>query len=116
MDFWQRLEQITESANIVIDRPRGSHHPRFPNIEYPLDYGFLEGVGSSDGNDLDVWCGSLEPRSVVGIVCTADSMKCDGEFKVLLGCSGSEIETIRRFHDSQYMSCVVVRRTWQEQG
>ena len=56
--FWQRLDSLLERSKIVIDRPRGSHHPRFPEIVYVLDYGYLDGTSSNDGEGIDVWLGS----------------------------------------------------------
>ena len=41
MDFWDALDQLTADSEIVIDRPKGSAHPRFPNFIYPVDYGYL---------------------------------------------------------------------------
>ena len=37
--FWERLDALLAQSRIVIDRPRGSHHPRFPQIVYEIDYG-----------------------------------------------------------------------------
>jgi inorganic pyrophosphatase len=60
--FWATLEQFVTSSQIVVDRPKGSLHPRFPDIIYPLDYGFLEGTTGGDGDGIDVWFGSGESR------------------------------------------------------
>ena len=30
--FWQRLDALLERSEIVIDRPKGSRHPRFQEI------------------------------------------------------------------------------------
>ena len=30
--FWQRLDALLERSQIVIDRPKGSRHPRFQEI------------------------------------------------------------------------------------
>ena len=39
-DFWQYLERLVAGSRVIIDRPKGSRHPQFPNIVYPLDYGY----------------------------------------------------------------------------
>lgn len=85
------------SSRIVIDRRRGSAHPHWPELIYPLDYGFLEGTVSADGDCIDVWIGSSPSREVVGIVCTADVGKRDAELKVLFSCSTGEIEVVKHF-------------------
>lgn len=32
-----------------IDRPLGSRHPRHPDMIYPINYGYVEGVIAGDG-------------------------------------------------------------------
>ena len=38
-----------------IDRPLGSHHPRHPDMRYPLNYGFVDGIMAGDGAEQDVY-------------------------------------------------------------
>jgi inorganic pyrophosphatase len=66
---------------------------------YPFDYGYLEGTSASDGGGIDVWLGSLNIRTLTGILCTFDTLKCDAEIKLHLGCSAHDVETIMKFHD-----------------
>ena len=111
MDFWTRLDKLLGSVELVIDRPKGSKHPEYPTIVYPLDYGFLDGTSGGDGNEIDIWCGSEDPKKLVAIVCAVDSLKYDTEIKLLLGCTDKEIEIVNRFHnENQYMSGLVVKR------
>jgi inorganic pyrophosphatase len=110
MDFWHRLESLSETSRLVIERPAGSPHPGHPEVRYPLDYGFLDGAAGGDGKPLDVWRGSLPTPVVTGVVCTADSSKRDGEYKILAGCSDADIRLVERFHTSEHTSCLVVRR------
>jgi len=56
--FWDALEEIVTSSSVVIDRPKGSAHPKFPEFIYPVDYGFLKGTTSMDGGGIDVWKGT----------------------------------------------------------
>lgn len=39
----------------VIDRPLGSAHPRFPDMIYPVNYGYIPGVMGGDGQEQDVY-------------------------------------------------------------
>jgi len=110
MDFWERLDSLISSGEIVIDRHPGSSHPNFPEIVYPLGYGYLKGFSGGDGNELDVWQGSLPERKLIGIACTVDIMKNDAEVKLLIGCTEEEIHIIEKFHNNRYMSCVIIRR------
>ena len=36
-EFWQRLDELVRTGTVVIDRPAGSRHPRYPEFAYPLD-------------------------------------------------------------------------------
>ena len=55
-----------ESANLIgtivrveSDRPLGSQHPDY-GYPYPLNYGFVRGYRSGDGEDLDVYILGVE--------------------------------------------------------
>ena len=98
-NFWHCLDQLVSSSRVTIDRPKGSVHPRFEEIVYPLDYGFLEGTTASDGGGIDVFVGSLEPV-VTGAVMTVDLHKRDAEMKVLIGCSSEEMRVVHDFMNS----------------
>ncbi|HET6420208.1 MAG TPA: hypothetical protein VFG19_08635 [Geobacteraceae bacterium] len=110
-DFWERLDRLVAENEVVIDRPTGAVHPRYPEIVYPLDYGYLKGTSGGDGNEIDVWRGSLRPARLVAIACTADTLKGDAEIKLLLGCTAEETGIVYRFHnDNDYMSGMLVKR------
>lgn len=40
--------------NVKVDRPMGSKHPKW-GFEYPVNYGFIEGVMAPDGEEFDVY-------------------------------------------------------------
>jgi inorganic pyrophosphatase len=114
MDFWTRMDGLIEMHEVVIDRPKGAGHPRFPGLIYPLDYGYLKGTCGGDGSEIDVWRGSMVPARLVGVICTVDVLKGDAEVKLLLGCTEDEINIVSRFHnDNDYMSGIVVKRDRQ---
>lgn len=97
--FWQRIQELVATSTLIIDRPKGSAHPRFPDVIYPLDYGYLEGTMGGDGDGIDVWVGSEARQQVVGVFITADLLERDAEIKVVLGCTRDEIATIDAFHN-----------------
>ncbi len=109
-NFWDYLDQLVSSQTLVIDRPCGSHHPRFPEVIYPLDYGYLEGTTSGDGGGIDVWRGTSGARHLSAVILTVDLHKRDAEIKFLLGCSEQEIHTILLFHNDNGMRAALVRR------
>jgi inorganic pyrophosphatase len=95
---------------IVIDRPAGSVHPRFPSFVYPLDYGYLEGTRSADGAGIDAWVGSLPGKEVIGIVCTLDRLKHEAELKLLVSCTTAEMEIALAAHNEGNQAAVLVLR------
>ena len=107
--FWSHADDLVGSSSIVIDRPKDSPHPRYTEFTYPLDYGYLKGTTSGDGEGIDVWVGS-GPKTVVGLLCTVDLWKRDMEIKLLLGCSSEEIDRIQDFFTSLQLAFVVVLR------
>ena len=40
-DFWEALDLLADNSEIVIDRPKGSVHPKYPDFVYKIDYGYL---------------------------------------------------------------------------
>ena len=108
--FWSALDALIATSEIAIDRPRGSAHPRYPDIIYPLDYGYLTGTSGGDGNEIDVWRGSLPEDRLDAVVCTAGTHKRDAEVKLLIGCSAQERQTIRDFHQAHGAGSMLVER------
>lgn len=54
-------EFIGKNVSVTIDREMGSKHPKHGFI-YPLNYGYIEGVKSGDGEELDAYVvGVFEP-------------------------------------------------------
>lgn len=98
-EFWLLADRMTEDAEIVIDRPKGSRHPQFPDYIYPLDYGYLKGTSAADGSGIDVWVGSLPHKKPTAILSSLDLLRKDAEIKILIACSDTEIELIETFHN-----------------
>jgi inorganic pyrophosphatase len=96
--FWQTMMELAESSSIILDRPQGRAHPRYPEMIYPLDYGYLENTSASDGDGIDVWLGSKNTKTLTGILCTFDRLKRDAEIKLLIGCTLADVETIQGFN------------------
>ncbi|MCR4952317.1 MAG: inorganic pyrophosphatase [Solobacterium sp.] len=83
-----KTEHITEYSQIigqtvtcVIDRPAGSRHPNHPDLIYPINYGYVEGVRGGDGEWQDVYIlGTDQP---------------------LTACTGSVIAVVHRLNDCE---------------
>ena len=48
-DFWRALDSLVDNSEIVIDRPKGTAHPKYPDFIYKVDYGYLKNTSSMDG-------------------------------------------------------------------
>ena len=87
-DFWEILDDLVNDSEIVIDRPKGTAHPRYPNFIYKVDYGYIKNTS-----------------------CIVDFMKRDSEIKVLIGCTEEEKQLIYQTHnETQYMKGIMIRR------
>ena len=47
-------DYIGKIVKVVIDRPKGSKHPKF-GFEYPVNYGYIPFTKSGDGEELDAY-------------------------------------------------------------
>ncbi len=114
-DFWQTLDKLVADSEIVIDRPRGSTHPHYPEFIYPLDYGYLKGTSAMDGGGIDVWLGTDSSRCIDSIICTIDLAKRDSEIKLLIGCTESEkVLAYRTHNETNIQKGILIRRAVSE--
>jgi inorganic pyrophosphatase len=109
-DYWSKLDELIKSSKIVIDKPKGKAHPRYPDLIFPLDYGYLEGTVGGDGQGIDVWLGTAKHRRLTAIAATVDMKKKDAEIKLVIGCTPEEIVIIKKCHNNQYMSGIIITR------
>ncbi len=100
-EFWKMLDQLFSKYDLVIDRPKGTAHPKYSDYFYPFDYGFLKGTVSSDGAGIDVWVGSSEKKQVNAIISSVDIIKGDSEIKILYACTSDEMERIYHDHNKE---------------
>ncbi len=108
--FWRALDALVAACAVVIDRPAGTAHPRYPEFIYPLDYGYLAGTLAADGGGIDVWLGSQPGRAVTGIICTVDGLKRDSEMKMLLGCTAQEALQALATHNQESQAACLIER------
>ncbi|MDE6567022.1 MAG: inorganic pyrophosphatase [Lachnospiraceae bacterium] len=108
--FWEAMDKLIRDSEVVIDRPKGTAHPRYADLIYPVDYGYLKDTASMDGAGIDVWVGT-DGKRVDAIICTVDLMKRDSEIKILIGCTEEEKALIYQIHnESEYMKGILVQR------
>ena len=46
---------IGKIVKVIIDRPLGSHHPKYKDIIYPVNYGYIPGIIAPDGEEQDAY-------------------------------------------------------------
>lgn len=109
-EFWNALDELISSSEIIIDRPKGTVHPKYPNFIYRVNYGYLKNTTSMDGAGIDVWVGTGD-KKVDAIMCTVDLMKKDSEIKILIGCTEEEKAIVYQTHnESPYMKGILIYR------
>lgn len=47
--------KIGSLVTVTIDRPLGSSHPEHPNMIYSINYGYIKGTLSPDGEEFDAY-------------------------------------------------------------
>ena len=111
MKSWSALEELVAGSEIIIDRPKGTAHPRFSSFIYPVDYGYLKDTRSMDGAGIDVWLGSDDRKQIDAVMCIVDHMKKDSEIKILIGCTEEEKQLVYQTHnESPYMKGLLICR------
>lgn len=109
-DFWKALDKLVNNSKIIIDRPKGTAHPKYPNFIYKVDYGYLKDTSSMDGGGIDVWVGS-GGKKIDAIMCIVDLQKKDSEIKILIGCTEEEKKIVYETHnETPFMKGVIIRR------
>lgn len=110
-EFWNALDTLVHESEIVIDRPKGTAHPKYPDFIYKVDYGYLKNTTSMDGGGIDVWKGTDPKAEIDAIICIVDLTKKDSEIKILIGCTEEEKEMIYQTHnETASMKGILIRR------
>jgi inorganic pyrophosphatase len=109
------LEFLGKSLTIRIDRPIGSRHPKHGFI-YPLNYGYLPGVFSPDGEELDAYLlGVFEPVAEFTGVCIAIIHRIDDEDDKLVivpqgkSYTADQIRALTEFQERFFQSEIFIR-------
>ena len=109
-EFWNALDELVAQSEVIIDRPKGTTHPKYPDFIYEVDYGYLKNTASMDGCGIDVWVGTGE-KKIDAVICTVDLMKRDSEIKILIGCTEEEKTIVYKTHnETEYMKGILIER------
>ena len=81
------------SVSGTIDRPLGSAHPKYPEMIYPINYGYVDGVFAGDGAEQDVYVfGTAHPlKTFTGKVVGVYHRLNDNEDKWIVSLNGESL-------------------------
>lgn len=108
--FWQKIDTIYLSSEVIIDKPKGFVHPLYANLVYPVDYGYLsDTIAANDG--ICVYQGTAS-TGLKHIIISADILKKDVEVKLLVDCSDDEVKEILFFlNQTDLQKSVLISRS-----
>lgn len=77
---------IGNIVKVIVDRPLGSCHPKYKDIYYPINYGYIQGIIAPDGEEQDAYIlGVAEPvKEFVGKVVAIIHRNDDIEEKLVV--------------------------------
>ena len=83
---------IGHKVKVIIDRPLGTHHPKHNDIFYTLNYGYVEGVISPDGEEQDAYVLGIDKplKEFTGVVIAVIHRLNDVEDKWIVAPEGIE--------------------------
>lgn len=88
----ETINPIGQRVHVVVDRPLGSRHPDYPNLVYPVNYGYVPHVMAEDGEEQDAYVIDVE--------------------EPIADCIGTVIAVIRRADDVESKWVVAVKETF----
>lgn len=105
------IPQMLKTVTVTIDRPLGSVHPSHPDIYYPINYGYVEGVMAGDGEFQDAYVLGVDVplREFTGRLIAVIHRYDDVEDKWVVAPNGmkftkEEIENATRFQERFFHS------------
>ncbi|MBR4290597.1 MAG: inorganic pyrophosphatase [Oscillospiraceae bacterium] len=100
---------------VTVDRPLGSYHPKHPDLYYPVNYGYIEGIMAPDGEEQDAYILGVDipVKIFTGKVIAIIHRRDDLENKWVVVPEGmifskQEIEELTRFQEQYFDSEVII--------
>ena len=105
-------------VKVTVDRPLGSHHPKFPDMVYPINYGYINGIIAGDGEEQDAYIlGIKEPLTeFIGEVIAVIHRLDDCEDKWVVAPEGmyftkEQIAEAVHFQEKYFKSEIIIKAT-----
>jgi inorganic pyrophosphatase len=90
--------KLIADRGIVIERPGGHAHPLYPDMIFPCDYGHIPGTSAADGEEVDVFVGTIQ-TGLVGLVDLTHQPSEVTEPKLMMNLSRVDANRILAFLD-----------------
>lgn len=108
--FWQKLDTLVVSGNLVITSKKGTASPEYPQLVYPVD-----GATISDplnaSSVIHGFRGSLKTLQVSSLVVQADILNRTVQTRILIGCTEEEsIQILKFINATEFQKAILVRR------
>ena len=114
--YLKRLKgMIGKEVEVIMDRPLGSHHPDYPDMVYPVNYGYVSSFLAPDGEYQDAYLLGVDfpVHSYWGIVIGVIERSDDDEGKLVVapkGISFSNEEILDHVHfQEKYFKSSLIR-------
>ncbi len=105
---------IGRKVTVTMDRPIGTPHPKHPEIVYPINYGYIDGLIGGDGEEQDVYVlGETQPLEtfngeIIAVVHRFDDDECKWVASKGEKYSADEIADIIRFQEQFHDSIIIL--------
>lgn len=110
----QGKDFLGATIDVEFDRPLGSVHPKFPDMIYPVNYGFVPNTKAGDGDEIDVYyLSSDKPLKKVTATCIGYVHRHDDNEDKLIATDGAlmtkdEIETKLDFQEKWFQHDIIL--------
>lgn len=108
---------IGDIVTVTVDRPLGSYHPEHPDMYYPVNYGYIEGIIAPDGEEQDAYILGVDKpvQSFTGRIIAVIHRLDDAEDKWIVAPEGvsftkEEIAQQVRFQEQYFQTEIIMER------
>ena len=106
------IKYIGKEINVIIDRPIGSIHPKYPEHIYLVNYGYVPNTLSGDGEELDCYIlGEFRPlKEYKGKCIAVIHRENEDDDKLIIAnnnYSNSEIRLLTDFQEKYFKSEII---------
>ena len=106
---------LGQTVTVIIDRPLGSYHPEYPDLYYPINYGYIEGTLAPDGEEEDAYVLGIDEAisEFTGIVIAVIEREDDVERKWVVAPENTlftkeEITKLTYFQEQYFKSKIIM--------